>query len=100
MVAFGIGMASASFPWVPETLPPVGVGFSWFWQWTFCAIIGKYSPVLSDSLGVLTLSIFFTIVSVIGCIMLDWLAVETKGKNSEQIRSEYLTAKWKPFDLF
>ena len=100
MVSFGIGMASASFPWVPETLPPVGVGFSWFWQWIFCALIGKFAPGLSDSLGVLTLSIFFTSVCLIGCIMLDWLAVETKGKNSFKIQEEYLHGKYKPFNLF
>lgn len=49
MVSFSIGMAAASFPWVPETLPPVGCGVSWFFQWTFCALIGKYVPTLSDS---------------------------------------------------
>ena len=99
-MSFSIGMASASFPWLPETLPPIGVGVAWFWQWTFNALIGKFSPTLNDQLGVLTLSIFFTVICILGCILLDWLAVETKGKNSVEIRDEYLNRKWKPFDLF
>jgi len=40
MGAFSIGMASASFPWMPESLPPVGLGLGWFWQNTFVAVVG------------------------------------------------------------
>ena len=100
MVSFSIGMAGASFPWVPETLPPVGVGFSWFWQWTFCAIIGKFVPIIENYFGAVSLSVFFTVMCFLGFFILGWICVETKGKSPAVIINEYRNLKWKPFKLF
>ena len=100
MVAFAVGCGGASFIWCAETLPPVGVGLVMSSQWLFTAIIGMSVPILSKKLGVLTLCTFFTAGCIIGCLILDWLTKETKGKNSSEIKKEYLNGKYKPFDLF
>lgn len=100
MMSFAIGIGCAGFPWLPETLPPVGVGFSWFWQWMFCASVGYFSPILIEQIGVLSLSIIFTSICFIGGFVLDYVCVETKGKSPVIVADEYLNRKWKPFNFF
>ena len=96
MVSFSIGMASASMPWQNETLPPVGVGFAFFCQYTFVAIIGTFVPIIVAQYGVLPLCVTFTTICFLGFFMLDWLCVESKGKSPVTIINEYKNFKWKP----
>merc|ERR1711862_496973 len=88
---FGIGIGSAYFAFVTEILPPIGVGICMTTQWICVAIVGKFVPILKDSIGILPLCTFFCFVCIIGFLLLDWLVIESKGKNQEQIIEEYKT---------
>ena len=99
-IFFSIGMAGASFPWVPETLPPVGVGVCWFFQWLVCAVMGKFlAHMISGWPGVLGLVTFFSTVCTFGCLILDYITFETKGKTQKQIEYDYNFRKYRPFSF-
>jgi MFS family permease len=97
MISYSMGVAAPSFPWVAETLPPIGCSVAWFFQLVFATVVGKYSPIMADGWpGLLPLSIFFVVVCVVGSVVLDYLCVETKDKSTEKIGEEYLEFKYRP----
>lgn len=97
ILSFSLGMGGTSYPYVAEILPPIGVGIVQAVQWVFTATIGLLVPVLRDpdTLGILPLITFFTIMCVFGFFILDALIIETKGKSKAKIEKEFENLPWK-----
>jgi len=97
ILSFSLGMGGTSYPYVAEILPPIGVGVVQGVQWIFTGAVGLLTPILRDPdvLGILPLMSFFTCVCVASFFLLDYLIIETKGKSSKQIASDYETLPYK-----
>ena len=93
-------MASSSQPWLPETVPPAGVGLSLACQFVFLSLIVKFVPILHSYFGALPLFAFFTLCCFLGFFILNWLCIETKGKSEADIISEYKNFKHKLCKFF
>ena len=59
VIAFSFGMGGIIPPYMGEILPPVGGMFGFSIQWFTAGIIGKVSPLLSDSIGAGNLMMIF-----------------------------------------
>jgi hypothetical protein len=99
MVACNLGI-SASFPWMVETIPSVGIGMALGLKWFGTGCVGYFVPMMTEEWpGPFGTMIFFCFWCWVGIIALDWVIIETKGKRTDEIEKEYLHFKYRPFRL-
>jgi hypothetical protein len=99
MAAFNLGI-SVSFPWMVETIPSVGIGMALSLKWFGAGCVGLFVPMMTDGWpGPLGTMIFFCLWCWVGIIALDWVIIETKGKQMDEVEQEYLNFKYRPFRL-
>ena len=66
MVCYGYGLGCSMYAYIPEILPPTGVGLVMFLKWGFIAISSKGIPILINELRIYwTVNIFICKESVI-----------------------------------
>lgn len=64
MVFFGFGLGSSMYAYIPEILPPAGVGLAMASKWCFISLSGKLTPLMIDRIGVnWTLNIYTCILN-------------------------------------
>ena len=49
---FGIGLGSSMYAYIPEILPPSGVGLVMMIKWMLIGVSGKFVPLLIHNLGI------------------------------------------------
>jgi nitrate/nitrite transporter NarK len=99
IISFGVG-CGASFPWMPETIPSVGIGMALGVQWFSAGCVGLFVPMMTDGwpgpMGTMT---FFCFWCWVGIFALDYVVIETKGKQMDEIGLEYVNFRYRPFRL-
>jgi MFS family permease len=99
-LAFAIG-GGASTPWMVETIPSIGIGIANGFGWLCSALVGLFTPIMIDGyLGPTSTMVFYCFWGYIGIFALDWVIIETKGKQTDEIEQEYMKFKYRPFNLF
>jgi hypothetical protein len=90
----------ASFPWMTETIPSVGIGMGLALGWSLCGCVGLFGPIMTDEWpGPIRTLMFFTFCCIVGIFVLDYAIIETKGKQMDDVEQEYTEFKYKPFRL-
>jgi hypothetical protein len=93
-------MGSAEMSWMVETIPSVGIGMALALGWFSGGCISLFSLVLMETLlGPTGMMIFYTLWCFVGIFILDWVIIETKGKQMDEVEQEYLNFKYRPFRL-
>jgi hypothetical protein len=92
--------AAAAPSWMVATIPSVGIGMAI----GVCALsnmfIGFFGPMMTNEWpGPIGTMVFFTFWCYAGIFALDWVVIETKGKQTDEIEKEYLNFKYRPFRL-
>jgi SP family arabinose:H+ symporter-like MFS transporter len=102
-VLFVLGFAAiagAGIPWMVETIPSLGIGIGLAAQWFCTGLIGLFAPLMTEKWPGPTGTMgFFTFWAIFGIFVLDWVMIETKGKQTDEIEQEYLLFKNRPFGL-
>jgi hypothetical protein len=102
-VLYTLGFASvggAGAPWTEETIPSAGIGIGLGVQWFCTCLIALFGPMMGDKWpGPTGTLIFYCFWCWIGIFVLDWVIIETKGKQMEEIENDYLKFKYRPLIL-
>jgi hypothetical protein len=99
VLGFG-AMAGVGGPWMVETIPSVGIGMGLGVQWFCTGLIGLITPLMTEKWpGPTGTMMFFTIWAIVGIFALDYVIIETKGKQTDEIEQDYVNFKYRPFRL-
>lgn len=80
-----------------ETIPSAGIGIGLGVQWCCTCLIALFGPMMGDKWpGPKGTLIFYCFWCWIGIFVLDWVIIETKGKQMEEIDKEYLQFNYRP----
>ena len=93
-------LAGPGTPWMVETIPGMGIGLACGLQLFGSGLIGLFGPMMTDEwLGPTGTLVFFCFWGIVGVFTLDWVIIETKGKETSEIEQGYLNFKYRPFGL-
>ena len=99
MLAFAVGFGGTETAYLGEVLPPSGVGLILGFQWLVTSIMGLFLSHLIDIVGPTILSICFGSIDLLFVLALDFVLIETKGKNEGEIINEFHVRKYKFMDF-
>jgi hypothetical protein len=92
--------ASIAAPWMVETIPSVGIGLALGLQSLITGLVGMFVPLMNDDwIGSTGTMVFFGAWCWIGIFVLDYVVIETKGKQTDEIEKEYMNFKYKPWSI-
>jgi hypothetical protein len=99
IMCFAMG-ASIAAPWMVETIPSVGIGLALGLQSLITGLVGMFVPLMNDDwIGSTGTMIFFGTWCWIGIFAMDYVVIETKGKQTDEIEKEYMNFKYKLWSI-
>ena len=98
MFIFAVGFGGSLHAYLSETLPSLGFGLALGMQWLITALIGQFLPNLMASIGTISLIIIFGVFCLGLFFVLDYLIIETKGKDENTIVKELRERKYSFLD--
>ena len=100
MIAFATGFGGTETAYLGEILPPAGVGMTLGFQWIITSCVGQFLAELIDSLGPISLLVFFSVSCTVLVFVVDYMTIETKGKSEQAVVKEFETGKYKFMGIF
>ena len=99
IVFFAIGLGGSLMAYLSEILPPAGISIALAVQWLVTALIGQFLLTLVNAVGATTMIIFFASACLFFFFTLDYLMIETKGKNEDTITRQFENKTYKFLDF-
>jgi hypothetical protein len=100
-VLYTLGFASVGgvgAPWMEETIPVAGIGMALGVQWFCTSLIGLFGPMMGEKWpGPTGTLMFYCFWCWLGIFVLDFVIIETKGKQMDEVEEEYLNFEYRPF---
>lgn len=93
-------LAGPGTPWMVETIPSPGIEIAFGLQFFIIGLLGLFGPMMTDQwLGPIGTVAFFCFWGIVGVFVLDWVVIETKGKEMDEIEQEYSVLKYRLFRI-
>lgn len=92
-ISFVLGIGGLNLVYTTEVVLPRAIGICVATQYLASSIIGKVTPFLMDSVGPSTIMFFYSVTSLLVCIMNTIYVVETQGKTDMEIFYEIKNMK-------
>ena len=99
IVFFAIGLGGSLMAYLSEILPPVGISIALAVQWLVTALIGQFLLTFVSTFGAPTMILFFASACLFFFFSLDYLMIETKGKNEDTITRQFENRTYRFLDF-
>ena len=90
VVVFAFSISTICWLYIPEVIQPSLVPFTTLTKWVCtCLFVVLYPIILGDKTGLETVGIVIFAGTLVSAIIVEKMAVETKGKTELEIRQEF-----------